>query len=109
MYKIYVTDYFKKKLKKLVKKDNKLKARLIVALSEFDKRISVDIGAGVFKLRLARENGGKSSGYRLYILIVEVHNLLTPISIYEKSSKDSLRYEELVADLLGVRKELELL
>lgn len=88
-YKIKITDYFKKQLKRLVKKNQ-----------------AIPIGAGVYKMRLKGQNKGKSGGYRLYILIIETDGILVPIYIYAKNEKENLRYEELSLHLENTKSEL---
>ena len=53
-------------------------------------------------------NKGKSGGYRLYILIVEINNILAPICIYSKSDKSNLTYNELSDLLEKIKLELSL-
>lgn len=66
MYKIVITDYFKKQLKRLVRKDAELKANLKWELINFSKEKAISIGSGVYKVRIAGHGKGKSGGYRPY-------------------------------------------
>lgn len=53
MYEVLVSNYFAKQIKRLAKKNQKLKEALKVALFDFDKEQAISIGQGVYKLRLA--------------------------------------------------------
>lgn len=107
MYKIVISSYFKKQLKKLVKKNRKLKDVFKNALVNFDKKTSISVGMGVYKIRLQSPGKGKSGGYRLYIFILEIKKILTPVVIYTKSDQENLTINELVKHLDMVKFELE--
>lgn len=47
----------------------------------------IAIGQGIYELRLKKNGHGKSGGYRLYVLVLEVDGILAPICIYAKSQK----------------------
>ena len=106
MYKIVITDYFKKQLKRLVKKDKTLKGNLKAALLAFHKQTAISIGSGVYKIRIAGQNRGKSAGYRSYLFVMEVEGLLAPVCIYAKNEKGNLSYEELTRHLSKSKEEL---
>jgi len=106
MYKFVITDYFKKQLKRLIKKNRSLKETLIKSLKSFNKENASSIGMDVFKIRLGSQNKGKSGGYRLYIFVMEVEEILTPVCIYTKSEKENLSYEELIHHLIKTKAEL---
>lgn len=106
MYKVLITDYFKKQLKGLVKKDFHLKENLKEELINFSKQRAISIGSGVYKVRISRQNQGKSGGYRVYIFVIEIQNILTPICIYSKNQKENLTYEELMLHLRKTKGEL---
>ncbi|MFH1284748.1 MAG: type II toxin-antitoxin system RelE/ParE family toxin [Candidatus Peregrinibacteria bacterium] len=108
MYKIVITEHFKKQLKRLVKKNDSLKEQLKITLLNFDKRIAISIGMGIFKLRLKSITKGKSGGYRLYIFLLEFEKILTPICIYSKNKKENLTSAELAKHLEETKIELEL-
>lgn len=107
MYKLLFTDYFKRHLKRLTKKDPHLKEVLLDSLKNFQKRDGISIGRNVFKIRLAGLSKGKSGGYRLYVFILESNSVLTPLCIYAKSQKENLSSVELTKHLNQVRSELE--
>ena len=88
MYEVLVSNYFAKQLKRLAKKNHKLKRNLRSALFDFNKDQAISIGHGVYKFRVSAENKGKSGGYRVYVYVVEINKILTPIAIYPKNKKD---------------------
>lgn len=106
MYKIVITDYFKKQLKKLVKKDAELKDNLRKELLGFTKENSIPIGSGVYKIRIAGHGKGKSGGYRAYLFTIEIQSILAPLCIYAKNQKENLTYEELTWHVKKVKEEL---
>lgn len=105
-YKIIVTEYFKKQLKRLIKKNRSLIDILKAALTHFQKDHETAIGMGVYKMSLKGQNKGKSGGYRLYIFVMEIEGILTPICIYPKNEKENLTYGELTVHLEKTKQEL---
>ena len=108
-YKVILTEYFKKQLKRLLKKDRSLKENLKDALLTFHKEHETNIGMGVYKMRLKREGKGKSGGYRIYVFIMEIEGILTPICIYPKNEKDNVNYSEMIYHLEQTKQELRML
>lgn len=74
MYKVLFTVHFARQVKKYSKKDRKLKMTLFDLSKIFSEESSVSIGEGVYKMRLGKEHGGKSAGYRIYIFVREAWN-----------------------------------
>ena len=107
MYKIVITDHFKKQLKKLSKKDETLKETLKDGLLNFNKNIALSFGMNIYKLRLKREGKGRSSGYRLCIFLLEVEGILTPIYIFPKNFRKSISKKELIKHLTKVKNEIK--
>lgn len=105
-YKIIVTEYFKKQLKRLVKKNRSLISTLKNALLNFQKQQTISIGMGVYKLRLKSQTKGKSGGYRLYVFAMEIEGILTPVCIFQKSEKENVSYRELTWHLEKIKEEL---
>ena len=106
MYKIVITDYFKKQLKKLAKKDIGLKENLKKELLGFSTEKAISIGSGVYKIRIAGHGKGKSGGYRAYLFAIEVHSILAPICIYSKREQENLSLLELTRHLKKTKGEL---
>lgn len=107
IYKVIVTEHFKKQLKGLLKKNRPLKEAFVDALLKFNKEHEISIGHGVYKLRLAGHSKGKSGGYRLYVFIIEVEGILAPLCIYSKNEKENLNKAELSYHLDKVTTELK--
>ena len=107
MYEFWITKYFSKQLKKALKKDKSLLEELKKTLKNFVTKGAISIASNIYKIRLRKKGQGKSGGYRMYVLIVELDKIITPICIYSKSDKESITQEELALHLEMVRKELE--
>lgn len=103
MYRIELTDHFKKNLKRLLKKDRSLKENLKASLTLFNKEHAIAIGQHTYKIRIKGRGKGKSGGYRAYLLVLEMKGLLIPVCIYPKNEKGNLSLEEL-DDHIGMTK-----
>ncbi len=106
IYKVVVTNYFKKQLKRLLKKHRGLLDVFKNALNSFDKDQATSIGMGVYKVRLQGQGKGKSGGYRLYVFVMEIEGILTPICIYSKNEKENLTHIEMAIHLECTKREL---
>lgn len=106
MYEVLVSNYFAKQVKRLAKKNHQLKENLRAVLFSFNKDQAISIGHGVYKFRVSGDNKGKSGGYRLYVYIVEINKILTPIAIYSKNEKENLSLNEVSKHLEMVKSEL---
>ena len=100
MYEVLVSNYFAKQLKRLAKKNHQF---------SFNKDQAISIGHWVYKLRVSAENKGKSGGYRVYVYVVEINKILTPIAIYSKNEKENLTLNEMSKHLEIVKGELTFL
>lgn len=105
MYEVIVSNYFARQVKRLAKKNQNLKETLRDALYSFDKKQSISIGQGVYKIRLASKSKGKSGGYRMYVYIIEINKILTPIAIYAKNEMENLSLNEMCTHLKNVKNE----
>lgn len=90
IYDYYITGHFKKQLKNLVKKDRTLKEKVIEELESFQKKRWIPLGKNIYKKRISKGNKGKSGGYRLLILIVELDKFIIPVCIYSKNEKENI-------------------
>ena len=109
MFKVLITNHFKRQLKGLAKKDANLKGALINKLNSFSKVRTIHISSGIFKMRLARSGQGKSGGYRLYVYIFEIEGYLTPICIHAKNERGSIKLNEAMEHLSIVKEEVRLM
>lgn len=95
MYKVFITQHFKKQLRILCKKDAALKENFIKTFETFNVLLAAKISGNIYKIRLKKNNRGKSAGYRVYIFLLKRNDLLTPVCIYEKNEKVTLNLSEL--------------
>jgi mRNA-degrading endonuclease RelE of RelBE toxin-antitoxin system len=107
MYKIVITEHFKRQIKRLKKKDMFVKKTLIDGLIGFSKEHAIHIGKGVYKFRLSGFGRGKSSGYRVYVFVVEIKGILAPICIYAKNEMENISLSDLTLHLEKVKAGLE--
>ena len=106
MYEIVISSHFKKQLKPYLKKDKKLLEKLKTNLNNFEKTQAISLGQDMYKTRIQGMEKGKSGGYRLYIHIMEIDEILSPICIYPKSSQENITKQELRWHLQTVTVEL---
>lgn len=109
MYQIVILPHFHRQLKLYSKKYYNLKDDLISTLRKFDKRQSIPLGGGVYKIRLKSSDlpRGKSNSFRLIILLAETDKLLAPVAIYFKGRKANITKKELNQHLEIILYELE--
>lgn len=65
----------------------------------------VSLGGGLRKVRIAREGGGKSGGYRTIYVFGGAHVPLFLVTVFAKNEKDNLSRAE-QADLVALSKVL---
>ena len=65
----------------------------------------ISLGGGLRKLRVAREGGGKSGGYRTIYVFGGAHVPIFLVTIFAKKEKDNLTRAELV-ELISMSKVL---
>ena len=105
-YRVIITDYFSHQFKKLAKKDAKLIANLREALRNFSKHKAIFIGSKVYKIRIVGQGKGKSGGYRVYLLLLEINGVIAPVHIYSKNSTNTLTIKEITYSLQRTKEEL---
>ena len=106
MYSYLITDYFEKELKRIIRKDPRIKENVKESLRKFKKENSIYLGKSVYKIRLRRNNKGKSGGYRLFIMLMEIEKALVPIHIFSKTEKENISQEEISEYLEIARRAL---
>jgi hypothetical protein len=96
--------HFARRLKRLTKKYVSLRAELagLERALEESPRQGKDLGAGLFKIRLASKSkgGGKSGGFRVITYYVEQvgdEEIVYLVTIYDKSEDDSVDKADLLA------------
>lgn len=106
VYKVRVTQYFRRQIDKLSKSNYALRKEVWAALYTFDKRLHSSIGNKIYKIRLRGHNKGKSGGYRLLTCVLEIRGVLIPVCIYPKSRRENLTDEELTKHVNCIQEEL---
>jgi len=95
MYKFVILDYFKRQLKRFLRTDRALMENIIEVLRNFRKDHAVSLGKKIYKVRIGKEYGGKSGGYRLILVVKEFEKLLVPVCIYVKSERENISMDEI--------------
>ena len=103
-YNIKTLSKFDKNLKALIKKYPSLKVEFInlVKILKENPLQGTQIGKNCYKIRIAiaSKGKGKSGGARLITHIVVTEEIIYLLTIYDKSSKESISDKELI-ELLG--------
>jgi mRNA-degrading endonuclease RelE of RelBE toxin-antitoxin system len=98
-YNIIAVTTFKKELKQLVKKYHSLKTDLALLFESLEENPiqGTYLGKNCYKIRLAisSKGKGKSGGARIITNFVIADETIYLLSIYDKSSKESLSDKEL--------------
>jgi mRNA-degrading endonuclease RelE of RelBE toxin-antitoxin system len=93
-YLIETTDFFEKSLKKIAKSHRSIKKDVAIlgkSLSENPKQGTL-IGINTYKIRLAitSKGRGKSDGARIITYVLDEHEIIHLLDIYDKSEKDNI-------------------
>ena len=109
MYQFFISDYFKRQIKKYNKKYRSLTSDITLFLESFDPNIHISLGEGVYKARISVSsmNKGKSKSFRLVLLLIQQKNFITPIVFYYKGDKESISKREIQYHLDQIAKELK--
>ena len=109
MMQFIITEHFKKQLKPLLKKYRSLKGDIIRELYEFDRRRAISLGHGTYKVRVSSSDlrKGKSGGFRVIVLVIEIDTLITPLTIYFKGDREDISKEEIMFHAAIIQKEIE--
>lgn len=91
------TKSFKAQLKKLKKKYPSVKEDLLAKFDDLDLANEISIGKSIYKVRIASsdQNRGASAGFRSYLFLYSVKDLLVPLCIYHKSEREGVSENEL--------------
>lgn len=90
--KILITNWFKKWLKKVnIEKDDLISSANIM---NKNNGTAVNLGSGLFKIRVKRKGQGKRGSYRT-ILIFKKDKLILYVYGFAKNEKDNLEKDEL--------------
>jgi hypothetical protein len=99
-YSVYPTPDFKKFFKKLYRKYPSLKADLQELIDTLIEKpdVGVNLGHGVYKIRLAisSKGKGKSGGARVITYLVTEDNEVYLVFIYDKSQLENITNEQVL-------------
>lgn len=99
-YNVQITSYFKKQVKRLLKKYPSLKSELSNLFSslEQDPNQGVSLGNNCYKIRIAiaSKNKGKSGGARIITHVQIRENSVYILSIYDKSDQSNIDENEIL-------------
>lgn len=109
MYQIVILPHFKRQAKPYTKKYRHLKSALITTLEQFRPEQHTPLGNGIYKIRLLSKDipKGKSKSFRLIVLLIELDNLLVPITLYFKGDQATISKKDLNDHLETIVFELE--
>lgn len=100
-YKVVVTDGFKKRFKRILKKYPSVTSDLsnLISSLETNPNQGESLGKDCYKVRMAitSKGKGKSGGSRVITCIKWKDNILYLLTIYDKSEKEGLSDKELDA------------
>lgn len=92
MHTIAETEQFKKRAKALKLSDEDLMAIYIKLAT--DPKCGTSLGGGLYKLRVARQGGGKSGGYRVVYFYRLEDIPVQLLTIFAKNDKDNISQAE---------------
>lgn len=105
---VFLSNHFKKQLKRLSKKFPRIQNDLLTVLKDVRLENEISIGKSIYKIRIKSSdlNRGKSGGFRSYIYFYIKRNLLVPLCIYAKSSKENITENEIQQHLESIFEEI---
>ncbi len=108
MYQFVVPEYFRKQIKKYVKKHRSLLGDVIFCLKNFDPESHTNLGEDVYKIRLMVSDmkKGKRNSFRLIVVLVRHKDTLIPLTLYYKGDQDSISKREIQEHFKFVMREL---
>lgn len=107
-YKIYLSDYFLKQLKSLLKKYKHLEEDLVLTLENFNIQTTIPLGAGLYKMRLKSSDlkKGSQKSFRLVVFVYQAKHGLVPVNIYFKGDRGNVDKEIIKLHLAKILNEL---
>lgn len=111
MYQIYISEYFKRQAKRLVKKYPFFSDDIVAALKAFSKEKGISLGSNAYKIRIGSKSTsrGKSGAFRAIVLLVEVRSIIAPLVVYAKSDRATISRQEILYHASMVERELSYL
>ncbi len=109
MYQIILSEHFKRCIKGLRKKHPGLIDDIGEALKQFDPSVNISLGFGTYKIRVGSRSmhKGKRGAFRMIVLLLEIHSIITPLALYAKSDTETLSRQEILYHAFMVRRELQ--
>jgi mRNA-degrading endonuclease RelE of RelBE toxin-antitoxin system len=94
---VFISKYFIKKLKPLVKKYPSLRSSISKELDNFVSKSAIDLGDEIYKLKIGTKDlpKGKNKSFRLIVYYLKMENVLLPLTIYFKSYKVNILDREI--------------
>jgi len=100
MAKVEIFKNFRRKFKKIHKKNKKLNTDIeaLIETLEKDPTTGTFLGDDIYKIRIANssKNIGKRGGFRVITYYVDENNVVYLVEIYEKNSIENIPIEQLV-------------
>ena len=104
---ILYSDRFKKDIKKLFKKNRKIRAGIdtLINTLKANPKAGTPLGNECYKIRLkdSSTNKGKSGGYRVITYFIEGSFKIILLTIYSKSDKSNINDNEIKAILTALK------
>ncbi|MDP2630691.1 MAG: type II toxin-antitoxin system RelE/ParE family toxin [Candidatus Uhrbacteria bacterium] len=103
------TRHFERQCKVLGKRYRSIDDDVKASLRVFRKEDAQYLGAKLYKVRVRSSNiaKGKSGAFRLIVLCIEIRDIIVPVTLYQKSSQESITERELEYHLARIRAELK--
>ncbi len=107
-YQYYFGHHFQKQLKPYLKKYRSLAKDIRFALKTFDPRLSIWLGGRAYKIRVKSQDisRGKSHAFRMIVLLIELNNILAPVTLYFKGNRENITNKEIAYHTSMVEHEL---
>ncbi len=92
MRQVYLADHFLRQLKFYLKKFRNLKDDLVITLENFSLETATHLGRKLYKLRLKSSDipKGKNKSFRLIVFVLELKQVIIPITLYLKSEREDI-------------------
>ena len=98
-YKIIVTPFFEKKVKKLKKKYRNIKNDLqdLVKILDANPQAGISLFENIFKIRLRNSDiSSKRGGYRVIYYYLDENNEIYLLTIYSKKEQENISKKEIL-------------
>lgn len=107
-YQYHFGNHFKKQIKPYIKKYRSLWGDICYALRVFDPRLAVRLKNGIYKIRVKSRDipKGKNHAFRMIVLLVEVDNILAPLTIYFKGDQENISGKEIAHHVMIIEQEI---